>query len=175
EYKFTNVVADSTLVDSSFLDEEMKEADFDLESMPENEIMSILENDEDIYDSEEFSKDDEIVIDHVINELVNMAHTEDATLNVYVASSFPVSVVSSSLRNIQALITKVLPDLLSTTLKDILLQMLKDSVKQVLPKFDKRVKKKLKAGVDELVLKPLNKEFNAINMLESQRFVILQK
>ncbi|GKA37374.1 hypothetical protein Tco_0723939 [Tanacetum coccineum] len=63
-----------------------------------------------------------------------------------------------------------LPDLLSTTLKDILPHMLKDSVKQALPKFDKRVKKTLKAGVDEIVFKPMHKEFNALNTLESRRW-----
>ncbi|GJV16232.1 hypothetical protein Tco_1361555 [Tanacetum coccineum] len=174
EIKFTGK---DTLVDSLFLDEKMKEADFDLESMSDNEIMSMSENDEDIDDSEELSKNDEIDADKVIDDLVNMANTKDATLNVFAALSLPISIVSaslSSLGNIQTLIAK-LPDLLYTTLKDILPQMLKDSVKQALPKFDKRVKKTLKAGVDELVLKPLNKDCNTLNTMKRRRFFILQK
>ncbi|GJS02120.1 hypothetical protein Tco_0318628 [Tanacetum coccineum] len=162
EDRFTNAVADSTLVDSFFLDKKIKEADFDLESMPDDEIMSMSENDEDIDDSEKLSKNDEIDADKVIDELVNMANTKDATLNVFGASSLPISIVYaslSSLGNIQTLIAK----------------MFKDSVKQAIPMFDKRVKKTLKAGVDELVPKPLNKDFNTLNMMERRRFVILQK
>nr|GEV77224.1 hypothetical protein [Tanacetum cinerariifolium] len=250
--EFTNVVADSTLFDSLFLDEEIKEADSDLKSMPDDEIMSMSENDKDIDNSEELSKNDEIDDDKVIDELVNMANIKDATLNVFVASksqrlskaikktvgksvkrnvkkqigtmnessdaadtilratgSFPSvglfllkwvvpetlsppllsALAEAGTKSIKRTTSRLwvafqrlfdaiamqLPDLLSTTLKDILPQMLKDSVKQALPKFDKRVKKTLKAGVDELVLKPLNKEFNALNTMERRRFVILQK
>ncbi|GJT07305.1 hypothetical protein Tco_0841767 [Tanacetum coccineum] len=63
-----------------------------------------------------------------------------------------------------------IPKLLSDTLKNILPQIIKDSVKQALPKFDKRVKKTLADVVPEINLKPLNKEFNALNVLESRRF-----
>ncbi|GJY75650.1 hypothetical protein Tco_0480766 [Tanacetum coccineum] len=66
-------------------------------------------------------------------------------------------------------------DLLSDTQKNIFPQLIKDSVKQSLPKFDKRVKKTLKAEVPNLILKPLNMEFNALNKMESRRFVHLQK
>ncbi|GJU14551.1 hypothetical protein Tco_1142517 [Tanacetum coccineum] len=68
-----------------------------------------------------------------------------------------------------------IPKLLSDTLKNIFPQIIKDSVKQALPKFDKRVKKTLADVVPEINLKPLNKEFNALNVLESRRFVTLQK
>ncbi|GKB13580.1 hypothetical protein Tco_0847503 [Tanacetum coccineum] len=61
---------------------------------------------------------------------------------------------------------KRMPDLLSNTLKNILPQLLNDSVKKLMPKFNKRVKKTLKAEVPNVVLKPLNKEFNALNKLK---------
>ncbi|GJR69565.1 hypothetical protein Tco_0015630 [Tanacetum coccineum] len=235
--KFTNVVADSTLVTSLFLDEEMKETDSDLESMPDDEIMSMSDNDEVIDDSEELSKDDEDDADHVIVELVHMENTEDAPLNVFATSSRHVSTVSSpsSPRNIQVLIAKVvwekkniprvkipniqplgsmrrfkeiqitqapgsdplghllrILDFLSAKVHNVakntppeltqqfntaahgILKIVSDALAQALPKFDKRVQKTLKAGVDELVLKPLHKEFNALNTLEIRRFVILQ-
>ncbi|GKA47860.1 hypothetical protein Tco_0740818 [Tanacetum coccineum] len=63
-----------------------------------------------------------------------------------------------------------IPDLLYETLKNILPKLIKDSVKQSLQKFDKRMKKTLKATVPNLILKLLNKEFNALNTLESRSF-----
>ncbi|GJS31988.1 hypothetical protein Tco_0492608 [Tanacetum coccineum] len=48
-------------------------------------------------------------------------------------------------------------------------KIIKDSIKKTLPKFDKRVKKTLKAQVPEIVLKPLYKEFNALNKMKSTR------
>ncbi|GJR19875.1 hypothetical protein Tco_0968402 [Tanacetum coccineum] len=68
-----------------------------------------------------------------------------------------------------------MPELLYNTLKNILPQIIKESIKKTIPKFDKRVKKTLKAQVPEIVLKPLYKEFNALNKMESTRFVTLQK
>ncbi|GJX90781.1 hypothetical protein Tco_0344107 [Tanacetum coccineum] len=47
--------------------------------------------------------------------------------------------------------------------------------KQALPKFHQRVQKTLKAYVPEIISKPLNKELNALNTLESKRFDTLQK
>ncbi|GKA47861.1 hypothetical protein Tco_0740819 [Tanacetum coccineum] len=62
-----------------------------------------------------------------------------------------------------------IPELLYETLKNILPELIKDSVKQSLQKFDKRMKKTLKATIPNFILKLLNKEFNALNTLESRR------
>ncbi|GKD44891.1 hypothetical protein Tco_1269536, partial [Tanacetum coccineum] len=61
-----------------------------------------------------------------------------------------------------------IPDLLYETLKYILPELIKDSLKQSLQKIDKRKKKTLKATVPNLILRLLNKEFNALNTLESR-------
>nr|GFC54408.1 hypothetical protein [Tanacetum cinerariifolium] len=74
----------------------MKEVDSELESMRDDEIMSMSENEKDIDDTEELSKDDESDVDHLIDELVNTANTEDATLNVFIATSLQVSTVSAT-------------------------------------------------------------------------------
>nr|GEU98968.1 retrovirus-related Pol polyprotein from transposon TNT 1-94 [Tanacetum cinerariifolium] len=62
-----------------------------------------------------------------------------------------------------------LHEMLSDTLKFILPSLFKDSVKKALPKFDKCVKNTLKAQVLDLILKPLNKELNALNTLENNK------
>nr|GEV42731.1 hypothetical protein [Tanacetum cinerariifolium] len=156
--RFTNTVADNTLVDSLFLDEEMKEADSDLQSMHDDEIMSLSNNDKDIDDFKEFSKDDEVDADHVIDELVNMANTKDATLNVFAASSLPEKKIIPRVK-----IPYVYTLGAIRRFKEI--QITKAS-----GPYPLEGEKTLKAGVDELVLKPSYKEFNVINTLESQRW-----
>nr|GEW70898.1 uncharacterized mitochondrial protein AtMg00810-like [Tanacetum cinerariifolium] len=50
-----------------------------------------------------------------------------------------------------------------------------DSLKEQLPSFLLDVQKNLQDQLPNLLLKPMYKEFNAFNKLESQRFVLLQK
>nr|GEY09255.1 hypothetical protein [Tanacetum cinerariifolium] len=119
------------LIGSSKAFDESESANSDLESIHEDELVSVSGNDEvDDNNAEELSTADEASTDDVIKNFVNM---------------------------------------------NILPQLLKDSVKKALPKFDKRVKKTLIVEVLNIVLKPLNREFNALNEMESQRFVILQR
>ncbi|GJS40255.1 hypothetical protein Tco_0565298 [Tanacetum coccineum] len=178
EDRFTNMVVDTTLVDSPFLDEEMKEADSNLESISEYEIMFMSDNDEDINDFEGLSKDDEVEADHVIDELVNMENTKDETLNVFATSTLPISNVSassSSPRNIQALIAKAiwekakLPNQLNTTAGDIpkifsdaitapLPDLLSTSLKELLPHVLKDSVKQVLPKFDKRVKKTLKTE-----------------
>ncbi|GKC52028.1 hypothetical protein Tco_1074773, partial [Tanacetum coccineum] len=46
--------------------------------------------------------------------------------------------------------------------------LLKDSVKKALPKFNKRVKKTLRVEVPNIILKPLSREFDALNTMDIQ-------
>nr|GEU52158.1 retrovirus-related Pol polyprotein from transposon TNT 1-94 [Tanacetum cinerariifolium] len=64
-----NVDTYSTFASSSFLHQEIKEADLDLESMPHDEIMSVLGNADKDDDSKELSQADEIDADNVIDKL----------------------------------------------------------------------------------------------------------
>ncbi|GJT16320.1 hypothetical protein Tco_0875026 [Tanacetum coccineum] len=140
-------------------DTKFQEADFDLESMHDDEIEFVFrlevddddEKDDHSKHKAKLSKTDEAVVDDVIDELV--ADKID--------DSVPRMVVDA--------LEERLPELLSDTLKKILLDLLKDFVKKALPKFDKRVKKTLKVKVLKIILKPLNKEFNALNKMESRR------
>nr|GEU57553.1 retrovirus-related Pol polyprotein from transposon TNT 1-94 [Tanacetum cinerariifolium] len=76
-----------------------------------------------------------------------------------------------------------LPSLLSYALKDTLPQLFKDSIKssvskpivEKLPHVEAQVQKNLQDQLPNLLLKPMYKEFNAFNKLESLRFVLLQK
>nr|GFB24866.1 hypothetical protein [Tanacetum cinerariifolium] len=106
--------------------------------------------------AKELSMEDEGAADDVIDESVDMANNQDANLDTSAAKptdSNPFAdVFEENLR-----------ELLSDTLKNILPQLLEESVKKALPKFDKRAKKTIKAEVPNLILKPLNKEFNALN------------
>nr|GEX42463.1 hypothetical protein [Tanacetum cinerariifolium] len=98
---------------------------------------------------EVLSKTNEVVADNVIDELVDMANSQDANLNAFVTLSRTFFHKSS--------------------------MTVKQSIKKSLPKFDKRVENTLKSQVPKIILKPLNREFNDLNKMESNRFVGLQK
>nr|GEW91600.1 hypothetical protein [Tanacetum cinerariifolium] len=150
----------------------MEEADIDLESMPDDEIIFVLEKDDD-NDSEELYVDDEIIANNVIDKLVSIENIGDADTNVSVANAPDSDPLVPQM--VADTFEKRLHDRLFDALKNILPQIPNDFVKKLLPKFDKRVKNTLKAKVHELVLKPQNKQFNALNKLESHKFVILKK
>nr|GEY61640.1 hypothetical protein [Tanacetum cinerariifolium] len=134
-----------------------EKVDFDLESVPDDEIVSISRNDDDF---KELSQADKIVADNIIDKLVCMANTMDATVNIFDAFDLLVSSMSASSstpRDVQALISKAnitidlneifdspastipkivsdviaqqLPDLLNATLKDTLPQALTNVTK----------------------------------------------
>nr|GEW52333.1 reverse transcriptase domain-containing protein [Tanacetum cinerariifolium] len=77
--------ADSTLIRDSQANQEMGDADFDLESMPDDEIFFVLRNDDD--DSKELSEANEIADNNVIDKLINIENAGDVDLNVYAATS----------------------------------------------------------------------------------------
>ncbi|GKE39255.1 hypothetical protein Tco_1462660 [Tanacetum coccineum] len=141
---------------SLLANKELTEDDSNLESMSDDEIESVFRFEADIDDvednhsehKEELSKIDKAVVDNMIDELVDMDHSKDASADK------PAKML----------------ELLSDTLKNILPWIIKDSVKKTLPKLNKRVKKTLKAQVHEIVLKPLYKEFNDLNKMESTRW-----
>ncbi|GJR78556.1 hypothetical protein Tco_0149341 [Tanacetum coccineum] len=158
----------------------MEEVDSDLDSMPGDEIESLFgfkadETDDDHHQykhKEELSKTGKVAADNIIDELVDMANTQDVNLNASADKPNESDPLGHLHKEISSLTAKErIPELLSDTLKNILLQIIKDSVKQfvkkALPKFDKRAEKTLKAQVLEIILKPLNREFNALNKMES--------
>ncbi|GJW40432.1 hypothetical protein Tco_0066277 [Tanacetum coccineum] len=75
-----------------------------------------------------------------------------------------------------------LPGLLSDALKDTLPQLIKDSIKssisesiaEELPQVEAQVQKNLQDQLPNILLKPMYKEFNAFNKLESHRFDNIQ-
>ncbi|GJY57120.1 hypothetical protein Tco_0456235 [Tanacetum coccineum] len=161
---------------SSILDDqEMTKADSNLESMLDDEIESIsgfeAEDDEDDHYKNKvgLSQADEAAVNNVIDELVDMANSKDAKINA--SADKPAESDPLVPRMVADALEERLHVLLSNTLKNILPNLLKDSIKKALPKFGKRVKKTLKAEVDDLNIKPIHKEFNALNILESRRNV----
>nr|GEU70633.1 hypothetical protein [Tanacetum cinerariifolium] len=86
------------------------------------------ENDD---DSEELSQADEMVADHVKDQLVSMPNIRDATANDPAISDFLVSIVSSS----------------SPSLKDALLNAVRDT----LPAFKKQIKKAIMKEMHDLI------------------------
>ncbi|GJQ98091.1 hypothetical protein Tco_0009230, partial [Tanacetum coccineum] len=95
--------------------------------------------------------------------------------------------VSDSIKSTVTLIVtntlkEQLPGLLLDALKDTLPQLIKDSIKssvsesiaEELPQVEAQVQKNLQDQLPNILLKPMYKEFNAFNKLESRRFDNLQ-
>ncbi|GJZ59503.1 hypothetical protein Tco_0615319 [Tanacetum coccineum] len=103
-----------TLIGSSTFDQEIEEAESDVESIPGDEILSISgeDNDEDESDKE-LSVVDEVVANNIIDELITEANKRDtnvftATTNEVSSEFVPQSTSTSSLADVQALIAKAL-------------------------------------------------------------------
>ncbi|GKA77092.1 hypothetical protein Tco_0783553, partial [Tanacetum coccineum] len=101
-------------IGSSTCDQKKEEANSDLKSMHNNEIMSIFGDDNEEADSDhELSTANEKVVDLILKELLNEENKEDtnvstATTNEVSSKSVPYSVSSSSPVDIQALIAKAI-------------------------------------------------------------------
>ncbi|GJY11630.1 hypothetical protein Tco_0380939 [Tanacetum coccineum] len=132
------------------------------------DLRKLMMIDDDSENVEKLSVANEVVVDNVIDELVDIEKTQDANLNVSAAKATDSDPLGYLKADITSLTVKErIPELLSDTLKNILPQLLKDSVKKVMPKFDKRITKTTKAEVDDSFLKPMYKEFNDPNKLET--------
>ncbi|GJZ20382.1 retrovirus-related pol polyprotein from transposon TNT 1-94 [Tanacetum coccineum] len=70
---------------------------------------------------------------------------------------------------------KVTDDVQSSLIKDSIKQSISESIKEKLPVCAAHVQQSLQNELLKILLKPMNKEYNALNTLESCRFVMLQK
>ncbi|GJS46601.1 hypothetical protein Tco_0596722 [Tanacetum coccineum] len=182
-------------------DQDIEEADSDLEFMLGDEIESLSRFEADETDNddtqsehkEEFSKADEATTDNVANMFASTNKPSQSDPLGHRSTNF--SLLVANITNLESFFSQKIADkieesvpqivadtlkerlleMLSDTLKTILIDLLRYYVKKVLPKLDKRVKKTLKAQVPDLILKPLNKELNALNTLENNRTVDLRK
>ncbi|GJZ73708.1 retrovirus-related pol polyprotein from transposon TNT 1-94 [Tanacetum coccineum] len=92
-----------------------------------------------------------------------------------VQSSVP-SIVTNSLRkNFPGLLLEALKNTLPQLIKDSIKQSISESIKEKLPVCAAHVQQSLQNELPKILLKPMNKESNALNTLESRRFVMLQK
>ncbi|GKC73087.1 hypothetical protein Tco_1118970, partial [Tanacetum coccineum] len=157
-----------TIYDSEETADIHEGSDSDLQSMPDDDLRAV--SGFHTADSGDTHENEVSKSDHIFQD--DNASTEHLTK---FKSSLP-ALVTDSLK-------EQLPSLLSDALKDTLPQLLKDSIKssvsksitEELPHVEARVQKNLQYQLPNLLLKPMYKEFNAFNKLESQRFVLLQK
>ncbi|GKA89568.1 retrovirus-related pol polyprotein from transposon TNT 1-94 [Tanacetum coccineum] len=119
-------------------------------------------------------------MDHICEE-VSSLHSRLEDMESSIVQQVSAEFKSSLLALVTYSLKEQLPSLLSDALKDTLPQLLKDSIKssvsksiiEELPHVEARVQKNLQDQLPNLLLKPMYKEFNAFNKLESQRFVLL--
>ncbi|GJW13570.1 hypothetical protein Tco_0017703 [Tanacetum coccineum] len=149
----------------------MEEAEYDVESMPDDEILSISKDDEELDDSDK----ELIVADEVVPSVSDSKPTpvmpmEDVQALV-VRALWKKKNIPSHVHNL----SKSLPGQFVDKMDSMLLT---DLVRKTLPWFNKRIKNVIQDEMPTIlqayVLKPLNKEFNALNKLECKRFAILE-
>ncbi|GJT81241.1 hypothetical protein Tco_1055583 [Tanacetum coccineum] len=188
---------DITFIGSSSFDQEMKEADSELESMPDDEVMSISGNEDEKDDSDkELSVADEIEADKVIDTLNSIANKKGIDTTIFAASDPTVSSMSTSSsvpitsqggcsstncksymgekehpskNDSSCLITWLsLPDKFANKMDSLVPRMLVDA-------FEERMHELLFDTLKNILPQLLNDSFNSLNKLESQRFVTLEK
>ncbi|GJT39131.1 retrovirus-related pol polyprotein from transposon TNT 1-94 [Tanacetum coccineum] len=180
--------AEITFMGTVTNDQIMEEAESDVESMLDDEILSISRDDDEEFGDfdNDFLVDDEVNNDTVADEIPNEASTKDTNIIVFAAPSNE-STLGKEEHSLDLAVPRMvadaleerLPELLSDTLKNILPQLINDLVKETIPRLKKRVRNVIKYEIPTvlktLVLKPLNKEFNALNKLDFDRFMALDQ
>ncbi|GJZ49574.1 hypothetical protein Tco_0603764 [Tanacetum coccineum] len=177
-------------------EEVMKEANSDLESLPDDEIMSISRDDDEEADSDrELYVADELVADNVIDEILTEINKEVTTKIVFAASNTkekkniprvkpPYVQAFGAMRSyvprlVFDALEQQLSDLLTTILKNNLPRIFTKSIRETLRRFNRRIGYVIKDEMHDVlkksVLKPMYKELNALNKMESSRFSILEK
>ncbi|GJY79388.1 retrovirus-related pol polyprotein from transposon TNT 1-94 [Tanacetum coccineum] len=78
-------------------------------------------------------------------------------------------------KNFPSLLLEALKNTLPQLIKDSIKQSVSESIKEKLPVCAAHVQQSLQNQLLKILLNPMNKEFNALNTLESRRFVMLQK
>nr|GEV66248.1 hypothetical protein [Tanacetum cinerariifolium] len=174
-----------TFIGSSPFDQEIEEADFDLESMHDDEIMLISRDDNEEVDyDQELSTVDEKAANNILDELINEENSKDA--NVFAATTnevsfkyVPQSASTSSLADIQALIAKAVWEKKNIHRVISNVQTSGAIRRETLCGFNRIIKNAIKDEMAEVlkeyILKPMNIEFNALNKLESQSVSACEK
>ncbi|GJS24928.1 hypothetical protein Tco_0453560 [Tanacetum coccineum] len=165
--------------------------DFDLHSMPDDEVESI--SGFEAADSNE--EGTENTADNILDKIADLKASADNTSDPLGHLQTDISSLSNKVENLESSLAKTvsskleesvprmvadafeerMPELISETLKNIIPNIIEESIQQALPKFDQRIQETLQSTMPELIRKLLNKELNALNTLEIQRFASLQK
>nr|GEZ97672.1 hypothetical protein [Tanacetum cinerariifolium]GEZ97683.1 hypothetical protein [Tanacetum cinerariifolium] len=86
----------------------------------------------------------------------------------------PLIITDTLKANLIGLLSEALKNALPQMIKEFIKQSVSESIKEKLPLFDAQVQQTLQDQLPSILLKPINKQFNAFNTMESHRFVTLQ-
>ncbi|GJY35036.1 hypothetical protein Tco_0420414 [Tanacetum coccineum] len=165
------------------------DSDSGLHSMPDDDLVSLT----DFETPDSADNDSQGGTDKTFHASTDMPpfghlHEELRTLNTKVdqlesnmskkvtddIQSFVPSIVIDTLKEtLPGLLLEALKDTLPQMIKDAIQQSIQESIKEKLTVFDAQVKQTLQSQLPS-ILKPINKQFNAFNTLESHKFVTLQ-
>ncbi|GJT95819.1 hypothetical protein Tco_1091337 [Tanacetum coccineum] len=164
----------ATMHDSKETADIHEDSDSDLQSMPDDDLRSV--SGFDTADSND-THENEVLPDHMdhICEEVSSLHSKLGDMESSIVQQVSAEIKSSLPALVSNTFKEQLPSFLSDALKDTLPQLLKDSIRssvsksiaEELPHVEAHVQKNLQDHLPNLLLKPIYKEFNAFNKLES--------
>ncbi|GJZ05368.1 hypothetical protein Tco_0538643 [Tanacetum coccineum] len=150
------------------------EADSDLELMPDDEIMSISRDDnEEANSDQELSTTDDLIA-KAVWEKKNIPRVKILNIQA-LKTDFLTAQVHNVSKNLPTQLTNKF-DSSDSTIPRIALT---NAVRETLPRFYRIIRNYIKDEIPKVlrtsILKPMYKEFNALNKLETQRFAVQEK
>ncbi|GKE54897.1 hypothetical protein Tco_1490053 [Tanacetum coccineum] len=126
----------------------------------EDQIIFLGIKDDDMDQRVEEPVDSEATVNNIIDEIADFKASTDKPSDPLGRLQNEVSSLSYKVENLYSSLAK---------------KIIEDSFQHVLLKIDQRVHETLQSTMTGLISKPLNKELNALIILETQRFENLQK
>ncbi|GKE11324.1 hypothetical protein Tco_1414875 [Tanacetum coccineum] len=106
----------------------------------------------------------------ILNTKVDQLESRISKKVTYDVQSYVPSIVVDALKaNLPHLLSEALKNTLPRLIKDSIKQSVSESIEDKLPLFDAQVQQTLQDQLPNIFLKPMNKEFNEFNTMESHR------
>ncbi|GJR34715.1 retrovirus-related pol polyprotein from transposon TNT 1-94 [Tanacetum coccineum] len=114
--------------------------------------------------------DEETNVDNISDEMRNIQASTEKPLDHLGHLQANITAFSTKVDQLESSITKKVSEIQSFLIKE----TMETFIEEKLPLFDTQLQQTLKAQLPELFIKPMNKELNAFNKLEANKFIHLQ-
>ncbi|GJU12034.1 retrovirus-related pol polyprotein from transposon TNT 1-94 [Tanacetum coccineum] len=159
--------SDDNVIDITPKDNKERDApDSGLISMPDDDLVSLTG-----FDSQALTDHDSKEGTVTFHASANMTAQSDPFCHLHEE----MGILNTKIDQLERRISKKVVEDMKSFIPTIVADTLKEQLHEELPQVDAQIQKNLQAQLLDLLLKPIYKEFNAFNKLESHRFVLHQK